>query len=507
MNLRIAWLLVLGLATAGRAADERCELHINAEEDGEAVPCRVHLTDPAGKPVAAPRLPFWKDHFCCAGSVTLSLPPGPYRYEIERGPEYQRLAGAFILKPGRDHTLHAPLRRIADLKRRGWYSGDLHVHRPVADVELLMRAEDLHVAPVITWWNARNDWSGRDRPKEVLRRFDGDRFYHVMAGEDERGGGALLFFHLDEPLPFGKTAHEAPSALAFAQAARKRNPRAWVDIEKPFWWDVPVWLASGLVDSVGLAHNHMHRRGVYPGEAWGRPRDERRFPAPQGNGWWTQEIYYHVLNCGPRLPPTAGSASGVLPNPVGHNRVYVHVDGDFTHDKWWDGLRKGNSFVTNGPLLLCRADGHLPGHVFRTEEGKPLALRLDLWLAGNDHVRHVELVHNGRVVQRLEVEGTAPWRQPASLTVRESGWFLARAVADNKETFRFASTAPFYVEVGKDGRRVSRKSVRFFQDWVAERTPSVEKALASAPGRDAVLETHRRAAKYWNDLADKANAD
>ena len=28
-------------------------------------------------------------------------------------------------------------------------------------------------------------------------------------------------------------------------------------------------------------------------------------------------IYYHLLNCGLRVPPSAGSASGVLPNPVG----------------------------------------------------------------------------------------------------------------------------------------------------------------------------------------------
>ena len=32
------------------------------------------------------------------------------------------------------------------------------MHRPLADVELLMRAEDLHVAVVITWWNDRNLW-------------------------------------------------------------------------------------------------------------------------------------------------------------------------------------------------------------------------------------------------------------------------------------------------------------------------------------------------------------
>ena len=28
-----------------------------------------------------------------------------------------------------------------------------------------------------------------------------------------------------------------------------------IDIEKPFWWDVPAWAVSGQVDSIGIANN------------------------------------------------------------------------------------------------------------------------------------------------------------------------------------------------------------------------------------------------------------
>ena len=108
----------------------------------------------------------------------------------------------------------------------------------------------------------------------------------------------------------------------------------------------------------------MNRRGMYEDEAWGRPRDTKRLPPPRGNGFWTQEIYYHILNCGLRIPPSAGSASGVLNNPLGYNRMYVQLDGDLSYPAWWDGLRAGRVFVTNGPLLRVRADGQPPGHVF-----------------------------------------------------------------------------------------------------------------------------------------------
>src|SRR5439155_8277371 len=138
-----------------------------------------------------------------------------------------------------------------------------------------------------------------------------------------------------------------------------------------------------------------------PTEAWGRARDERLLPPPLGNGRWTQQIYYHALECGLRLPPSAGSASGVLPNPVGYNRVYVQVEGELTWAKWWAGLKAGRCFVTNGPLLLATADGKPPGHVFKTE-GK-VGVKLDLSLQSLDSVPALEVVRNGEVVQTIPV--------------------------------------------------------------------------------------------------------
>ena len=62
------------------------------------------------------------------------------------------------------------------------------------------KREDLHVAPVITWWNKQNLWSSKKAPADPLVRFDGNRYYHLLGGEDEREGGALLYFQLKKPL-------------------------------------------------------------------------------------------------------------------------------------------------------------------------------------------------------------------------------------------------------------------------------------------------------------------
>jgi hypothetical protein len=357
------WLMLpfgVDLGAARQSASE-VEFTVLEKQTGKPVPCRIHVRDQAGRPQRAGDLPFWRDHFVCPGTARLSLTPGDYTYEVERGPEYAPRTGTITVKDNAAVQVRLELERRVDLSREGWWSGELHVHRPVADLELLMRAEDLHVAPVITWWNDRNEWARKSLPEDPLVHFDGDRSYHLLAGEDEREGGALHYFNLRQPLGLAGSGREYPSPMKFVAEARCREI-VWIDVEKPFWWDVPVWLASGQIHSIGLANNHMCRGQMYESEAWGKPRDVERLPAPLGNGFWTQEIYYLVLNCGLRIPPSAGSASGVLPNPVGYNRVYVHVEGAFSYEKWWEGLRAGRSFVTNAPLPRVRVNVKLPGH-------------------------------------------------------------------------------------------------------------------------------------------------
>lgn len=504
MTLRLQLLATLNCAGLLTATGATVQFNALDSDTDKPLPCRIHLKDAAGKPVRPKDLPFWHDHFVCAGRVELDLAPGQYAYEIDRGPEYLLTTGTVEVAGNSPQAVTNRLRRLVNLAREGWWSGDLHVHRPPEDMELLMSAEDLHVAPVITWWNTRNPWRTRPPPANPLVRFDGDRFCHLMGGEDERAGGALLYFNLSQPLDITGAQREYPSPMKFLAEARQHKG-VWVDIEKPFWYDTPVWLASGRVDSIGIAHNHMHRDGVYPGEAWGRPRDKQRLPDPQGNGLWTQEIYYHALNCGLRLPPSAGSASGVLPNPVGYDRVYVQLAGAISYESWWEGLRAGRVFVSNGPLLRCRANGQWPGHVFKAAAGVTVSLRLEATLDSRDPIDSIEVIQNGRVARRVSF---SEWKQTGSLgTVKfdQSGWFLVRTIAAVPRTFRFASTGPFYVEVGSSARRISKVSAQFFLDWVRERMGQIK--LADSLQQEEVVQPHRQAEQFWLEKVAQANTE
>jgi hypothetical protein len=368
-----------------------------------------------------------------------------------------------------------------------------------------MLAQDLHVAPVITWWNERNAWKDAAPPDQVLVQFDVNRYYHLLAGEDERGGGALLYFNLAQPLELPATRQrEYPPMSRFLELARA-HPNVHVDIEKPFWWDVPIWVAMEMVDSIGLANNHLWRNGMLANEAWGKPRDKLLYPAPRGTGYWSQDIYYHLLNCGIRLPPSAGSASGVLENPVGYNRVYVYCGDEWTYQQWWEGLRAGRVVVTNGPLLRPKVNGQFPGHVFQGGLGEVIELSMQLNLSLRDRVDYLEVVKNGKVAHEVRLDeyrqrrGTLP-----PVVFEESGWMLVRAVTTNAKTFRFASSGPYYVEIG-NRPRISKKSAQFFLDWVNERAANIR--LPNPDQQAEVFSYIEKSRRFWQGKIAAANAD
>lgn len=494
-------------AFAAAFAQEPAPLHIKVTADGLSgpLPCRIHLIGPREAVVQTTEYPSWSGGFSCEGEASLKLPPGEYRYEIEHGPEWSMASGSVTVKPDGSSDLAASLHRLVDLQKEGWWPGEIHVHRPVKDAEVLMKAEDLYVAPFITWWNEKNLWGDKTsapRPENPLIAVDGGkRFVQLMGGEDERAGGAILIHNLTSPMEITHSTREWPLSMEILKEAKKRG--AWIDAEKPFWNDFPAWVASGLVDSVEIAYNHMQRNGMFDGEAWGRARDTQKYPSPQGNALWAQEIYYNLLNCGLRLPPSAGSASGVLANPIGYNRAYVHLDGPLTYKGWWEGLKAGHTFVTNGPLLRVKANGEYPGAVFKAPAGGTAKINLSAMLDSRDPVKAIEIIRNGKIDRSVPVAGL-PFADPlGSLEFHESGWFLVRAIADVPGNFRFASTAPFYVEIGET-TRISKSGAEFFLQWSKEQKQAIK--LTEPSQKAAAEQLWDTTIAFWQAKADESTA-
>jgi hypothetical protein len=177
----------------------------------------------------------------------------------------------------------------------------------------------------------------------------------------------------------------------------------------------------------------------------------------------------------------------------------VQLEGEPTMAKWLAGVKAGRSFVSNGPLLRVKVNGQLPGHVFKSDAGS-LDLTIEGLLDSRDPIERIELVRNGRAEEI---------KLPAKVTLNESGWFLVRAFTTLTNTFRFASTAPFHVEL--NGARQSpeqRESAGFFVKWCDERLATLNtNAQINAGQRAQVVKPWLEARAFWLTKADEARAD
>jgi hypothetical protein len=315
-----------------------------------------------------------------------------------------------------------------------------------------------------------------------------------------------LLFNLPRPLDMTGFQSEFPPQQQSILAARAlAGEEAWIDAQRAYSWDLPLWAAAGQLDSVQLLNGNLARTSAVDNEAGGKPRNSLLYPAPTGNGRWSEKIYYDLLNCGLRIPPSAGSGSGTTGNPLGYNRMYVQVDGELTYEKWWQGLSAGRVVVTNGPLIRPTVEGEAPGHVFRAEAGHSVELEVGLTLSTRDKVSYLEIIKNGEVAHQVRL---ADWAQMGGklppVTFDTSGWLLIRVATDTPDTYRYAATGPYYVEIGAEPR-ISKSSAQFFLDWVNERAANID--LEDADEREEVLKNHRQAREYWKELVDRANAE
>ncbi len=433
---------------------------------------------------------------------------GNYTYQAFHGPQFASASGGFTLdlKSDAHDVVHLP--RHADLMLEGWIGGDLLSHVREEETRRWLAAEDLLLAAVVT-----NQATGAQQPdlqhsgpqQTGERPIQPSELTSPLGYWDARPGSGLVLHHW---LPPASVPPELPSSRLLVMA--KESPRAVnqlpVHAEIQCLWarDVPIWLASNRIDSVQLLGSHLTIDGQRTARVEPLIEPEPgRFRGPRRDGRLVEYLYWQILESGFRLPPTAGSGFGKNASPLGYNRVYAHAPNP-TPAAWWQAIRDGQSFVTNGPLLRATMNGEVPGKVFAAAAGQTVELDIAVALTVADPVEYLEVVFNGQTLYRARLDeyaragGVIPPQQ-----VGESGWLLVRVVTERDDTYRLATTAPFYVQIA--GRpRISAQAVAFFQAWLEKAT---EQLATLGPEAQAAAEPYLSAAReFWQRRAAMANS-
>ncbi len=407
------------------------------------------------------------------------LPPGNYTAVVERGKEYLPLTNRFTVA-AKPVEVKLPLKRWVNMAERGWFSGDAHNHRAPAELETAMLADDVNVAlPMVDWTtvdtispalsdrNMKGSYGGKPvvvDPTHVWYPRNTEYEIFRSGGKNHTLGAFLIVGH--------KERFDIPVFPLRRVSERAHAEGGLIDLEKHNWnWSMPI-VPVLKPDLFELANNH-HWRVEYGVRNWAVPAPKWMKLPGNGTGTDTEEAwthygfqsYYALLNCGFRLKPTAGTANGVHPVPLGFSRVYVHCEGGFSYEKWMKGLGEGRSFVTTGPMLVATVNGEKPGTLFRSR-GKftaKVGVESDSTLGNSTS----EVLLNGEVVTQSKSGGGTKGGAMSYLELDQSGWIAVRQFVKQPDgRLRFAHSAPWWVEI--EGKPLWPR--REQADWFVQRT-------------------------------------
>lgn len=470
---------------------------------GKPVSARVELTQGA-QPILPAGFTFYdkrgEKHFYVPASFRIPLEAGQYTIRLDRGKEYRTLEETFSLSTNQEVQRTFKLERWINMQSRGWYSADLHVHRPAEVMAETLLAEDLNVAPVISThhWSQWDSLKKAATPAVSLIKADDTHVFSVGGYEIERiieGPGAVTLFGADVSLDFDGYELYPPASYL---TRKTREQGGYVDGDKPFWLDVPVNVALGEIDFMEVACNHFFPRGVDPDlKRWASWKPDPGFSGDKGFALWIMGLYYKLLNCGFQLPASGGSACGVKPLAVGYDRVYVELDSPFSYDNLLRALKAGRSFSTNGPMLDLKVNGKGIGS--KIDFNGKAQIQIEATAESGSELDSLELIVNGESRGGARGKGKLVARQ--TIDVSESVWVAARAFEKSNQTVVFGQTSPIYVlKAGKPVRVAA--SAQYWLDKVDQliaRTRT-QTGFKVESHRQETLAVYERARKVYLDI-------
>ena len=415
--------------------------------------------------------PYW----CIPGPFEMRLPPGEWHVFVRRGVEHVPVRDTFTIASGKTVEKTYRPKRWVDMRKQGWYSGDEHVHgRMVSNLDAQrlqawVQAEDIHIANIVkmgdiyrTWFEQRG-W-GKDFRIEV------DDFILSPGQECPRTHQEL-----------GHTIHMNTTSMVR-------------DANQYFLYD---WVFNQVDQQGGLSgfcHVLFEMFHVHRGMSLFVPDGSVDFIEIMQFNQMGTGLYYDFLNLGYKLTAAAGSD---VPwgGTVGEVRMYAHLGKqDFSADRWFDAVKAGRTFVTNGPMIEFTVNGKRPGEEIIISDGAEVSIQARVW-GGKGRVvpTELEIVSQGEVIKRIEPNRANPEEMSVefSLPANDGFWVAARAKGSDGSQ---AHTTPIYIKkpslrfwnADDAGRLIDERmeSLQEVEDMLAEYTARLERE----PGNYVVMQ-------------------
>ena len=417
---------------------------------------------------------FFHEQIYRADGESVTLPPGSYTAVVQRGPEYHVDKHAFsVTSEGVSQRLDFQLRRWIHAAKRGWFSGDHHVHAAgcahydsptegVTPGDMLRHilGEDLNVGCVLSWgpcWYTQKRYfegktSALSRPN-YLMRYDVEvsGFPSSHAGhlcllkllEDDYPGTTLLEQWPSWTQPVLEWGQKQGGVVGYSHSGwglalpdvMPDGSRKFVD--KPWGGAAPGWQGKAsdkLPDFAMPRFDGIGANEFIVTTAHGACDFISAVDTP---AIWELNIWYHTLNCGMK---TRISGETDFPciygDKVGLGRIYVKLPTDqpLDYDAWVQGLKDGRSYCGDGL-------SHLFDFSVTSADGSKVDMTAPAAASDKNAACHLKLKQSGKI--RINCEAAALLAEkstPETETIRSRRldekpyWHLERCRVGNTRT-------------------------------------------------------------------------
>ena len=415
----LAWIKRFGeddIESCNNTKREYGILRIKVSVDGMLVPCEIRLN--RADDINA-GYSFIKRVTNEQGEVAIQVPAGTWQLEVSHGLTVESAYEEIEIKSGETLDRKINLHQFIDLKKMGWYNGELHHHSiyssPVyngtddvvdtpGQVRLSMQAAGCDFGALSDHHNILNheEWKHEER----------DNFVPVISKEISTSNGHVMAMGVKEDviynIPYGSNRTEEVLRYEFVRVAQEiRDAGGIPQVNHPFSDSVSTSWQADFSDLLSAFASVEIWNGANP------------MLSGNGNGK-AFELWIRLLNEGMKISATAGSDTHCIkvnqyekikeqlysimklivqkrnhiPDnlqnririieemwnksyPVLNNwirmslgtagvRNYVYSNNDISQKKILDAIHNGRIFITNGPLIFPEIGGAGPGETWRS---------------------------------------------------------------------------------------------------------------------------------------------